>query len=216
MGIGNPIGPCPLCQGDCHFFYQDTRRSFLRCKQCALVFVSPEFLPTQKEEKTQYDLHENHPEDDGYRNFLNRLAWPLLEKLKPKSSGLDFGCGPGPTLSVILEEAGHNLSLYDPIYHPDKRNLSGTYDFITATEVFEHLHYPSIDLGIIQNALKPGGWLGIMTKRVSGREAFSKWHYIQDPTHVCFWSETTFNWLASKWNANVEYPASDIAIIQNI
>jgi len=140
----------------------------------------------------------------------------LLEKLKPKSSGLDFGCGPGPTLSVILEEAGHNISLYDPIYHPDKRNLSGTYDFITATEVFEHLHYPSIDLGIIQNALKPGGWLGIMTKRVSGREAFSKWHYIQDPTHVCFWSETTFNWLASKWNANVEYPASDIAIIQNI
>jgi cyclopropane fatty-acyl-phospholipid synthase-like methyltransferase len=138
----------------------------------------------------------------------------LLEKLRPNSSGLDFGCGPGPTLSVILEEAGHNIALYDPIYCPDKNVLSGNYDFITAAEVFEHLHYPSKDLEILNNALKPGGWLGVMTKRVSSKEAFTQWHYTQDPTHVCFWSKTTFNWLAEKWNSNVEFLTDDVAILQ--
>ena len=214
MGVKNSSPPCPLCQGGNYFFHKDSRRSYLRCIQCSLVFVTPESRPTQAEEKTQYDLHENNPVDEDYRNFLNRLANPLLEKLKPKSSGLDFGCGPGPTLSVILEEADHNISLYDPIYHPDKNVLSDNYDFITATEVFEHLHYPSKDLMVLHNALKPGGWLGVMTKRVSNKKAFTQWHYIQDPTHVCFWSETTFNWLAKKWNSNVKFPADDVALIQ--
>ena len=32
-------------------------------------------------------------------------------------------------------------------------------------------------------------------------------YYIQDPTHVCFWSKTTFQWLADKWQASVSFPA---------
>ena len=167
-----------------------------------------------EEERAQYDLHENSPDDEGYRNFLNQLAKPLLEKLNPQSSGLDFGCGPGPAFSKILQEAGHKMSLYDPIYHPNKVLLTRNYDFITATEVFEHLHKPARNLEILFNALKPGGWMGVMTKRALDRESFARWHYIQDPTHVCFWSEATFNWLSNRWPAHIEYAATDVVLIQ--
>ena len=165
-------------------------------------------------EKAQYDLHENRYDDLDYRNFLNRLAKPLLERLEPNSVGLDFGCGPGPTLSLILEEAGHWVSIYDPIYYPDINLLSQSYDFITATEVFEHQHQPEKDLKVLFNALNTGGWLGIMTKRVLDKESFTKWHYIQDPTHVCFWSETTFQWLSKKWGSSVELLEPDVVLIQ--
>ena len=53
-----------------------------------------------------------------------------------------------------------------------------------------------------------------MTKRVRDKDAFSKWHYIQDPTHVCFWSETTFQWIADQWQATLSFPASDAVLIQ--
>ena len=205
---------CPLCQSDSSFFHKTTRYNYLQCKQCELIFIPPESLPSREEEKAQYDLHKNNPDDIGYRNFLNRLTEPLLERLDPKSSGLDFGCGPGPTLSVILEEAGHKMSIYDPIYHPNDQLLNESYDFITATEVFEHLHKPTNDLKILYSTLKKNGWLGIMTKRAQGKESFARWHYTHDPTHVCFWNETTFNWLASQWQTVAEFPAADVVLLQ--
>ncbi|MGB2360319.1 MAG: methyltransferase, partial [Porticoccaceae bacterium] len=59
-------------------------------------------------EKAIYDQHQNSPDDLQYRRFLSRLTEPLLERLGPCSRGLDFGCGPGPTLSVMMAEQGHD------------------------------------------------------------------------------------------------------------
>tara|TARA_Y100001934_G_scaffold260365_1_gene332541 strand:- start:431 stop:781 length:351 start_codon:yes stop_codon:yes gene_type:complete len=114
----------------------------------------------------------------------------------------------------MLEEAGHVMALHDPIYHPNTTALSQSYDFITATEVFEHLQYPARDLEIIYRALKPNGWLGIMTKRAQDPAAFAQWHYIQDPTHVCFWTDQTFHWLANQWQTKAQFPAADVVLIQ--
>ena len=108
-----------------------------------------------QEEKAQYDLHENDPHDLGYRKFLSRLTDPLLAKLPPHSYGLDYGCGPGPTLSVMMHEAGHSMALHDPIYHPNPDALSRSYQFITATEVFEHLHQPARDLDSLHRSPSP-------------------------------------------------------------
>ena len=68
------------------------------------MFVPRSYHLSAADEKAQYDLHENDPNDPGYRAFLDRLAGPLDKRLAPHSHGLDFGCGPGPTLSVMLEE----------------------------------------------------------------------------------------------------------------
>ena len=99
-------------------------------------------------------------------------------------------------------------------YAPDPRVFEQTYDFITATEVVEHLFAPGEELARLAERLRPGGWLGLMTKRAGDREAFARWHYILDPTHVAFFSETTFRWLADELGMSVEFPAADVVLLQ--
>lgn len=208
---------CPLCDqpqpDDAPVFARDARREYRRCEHCLLVWVPPAFHLSPAREKAEYDRHENTPGDPGYRRFLSRLAGPLMNCLAPGASGLDFGCGPGPALAVMLEECGCRVALYDVFYRPDTRVLQRRYDFITATEVVEHLHRPGEELGRLWRLLRPGGVLGIMTKRVTGREAFLRWHYKNDPTHVGFFSDATFTWWAAQHGARRALPGADTALL---
>ena len=202
---------CPLCFSvENTFFHRDKQREFLRCSQCALVFVPTQGHLSKADEKFYYDLHQNSPLDSGYRTFLERLSRPLLKQLKSGSRGLDFGSGPGPTLSLMLEEAGHSVALYDPFYAPDQSVFARQYDFITSSEVVEHLQAPGRELTRLWALLKPGGVLAIMTKRVIDQAAFSRWHYKNDPTHIVFFSEQTFNWLGKSWQVEPVYCGADV------
>lgn len=206
---------CPLCHTAIEdIFHADARRTYCRCPQCMLVFVPPDQYPSTEAERAEYDLHRNSPDDEGYRRFLGRLFDPLQARLAPGSSGLDFGSGPGPTLSVMLTEAGHSMRIYDKFYAPDTSVFDRQYDFITATEVVEHLHQPDFELARIWNCLKPGGLLGIMTKLVIDRNAFADWHYKNDPTHVLFFCRETFVRIADRRQAVVEFRAPDVIILQ--
>ncbi|MEX0741223.1 MAG: class I SAM-dependent methyltransferase [Phycisphaeraceae bacterium] len=166
------------------------------------------------DEKRVYDQHENDPADAGYRRFLDRLAQPLLGKLTRGMAGLDYGCGPGPTLSVMLEEAGMRMAVYDPYYAPDRSVLGKRYDFVTCTEVVEHFNRPAESWAELVGLLKPGGWLGVMTKRVIDRERFEQWHYKNDPTHVSFYSEATFAWIAERFGLGLEVVGQDVVIFR--
>jgi hypothetical protein len=118
------------------------------------------------EEKARYDQHNNHPDDPDYRAFLSRIFVPMQQRLNPGSCGLDFGSGPGPTLSLMFEEAGHRMTIYDHFYAPTSSTLDQPYDFITATEVVEHLHRPGLELERLWSLLNPSGLLGVMTQLV--------------------------------------------------
>ncbi|MDR5906919.1 class I SAM-dependent methyltransferase [Franzmannia qiaohouensis] len=206
---------CPLCgAAHCSHYHRDQRRDYLQCPRCALIFVPPAYHLAPAEERAVYDQHQNSPDDAGYRRFLSRLFTPLAAELAPGARGLDFGSGPGPTLSVMFEEAGHPMRIYDPYYAPDSAVLAGEYDFITATEVVEHLAAPGRELERLVALLRPAGWLGLMTKRPRDRAAFASWHYILDPTHVCFYSEATFEWLAEHLGMQVVFPAADVVMMR--
>ena len=205
---------CPLCESvKPGPFYRNKQRDFFRCPVCNLVFVKPEQFLSEEAEKAEYDLHQNGPEDAGYRKFLKRLFIPMQQDLLPGSRGLDFGAGPGPTLSVMFEEIGHRVSVYDKFYAEDPALLERQYDFITATEVVEHLHDPGCTLDMLWGCLKPGGRLGIMTKLALDRKAFARWHYKNDPTHVCFFSQETFEWLAECWQATLTFIDKDVILL---
>ncbi len=204
---------CPLCGAHSAEYFRD-RRSYLQCQTCSLVHVPPRWHLDAEQEHAEYELHQNDPDDPGYRRFLSRLATPLSERLPRGSDGLDFGCGPGPALAAMLEERGHSVALYDLFYHPDASALERCYDFITATEVVEHLARPREELERLWQLLKPGGWLGIMTKRVRDREAFACWHYKNDPTHIAFFSKATFEWLAANWGAELQLIDADVALLR--
>jgi len=209
----NPI-PCRLCGADdTQTFYKDKRRDYFKCNQCHLVFVPAAQFLTLADEKARYDLHQNTPDDPDYCRFLGRLVDPMATLLPRNSSGLDFGCGPGPALSKLFQEHGHHVINYDPLYANDESVFDQQYDFICATEVVEHLHHPGKELDRLWQCLKPGGILGIMTKRVIDADAFANWHYKNDDTHVCFFHEATFKWLANQWGADLSVVSDDVVII---
>jgi len=178
--------------------------------QCHLVFVPTEFHLSSEDEKAQYDLHDNQIDDPGYRKFISRTIDPVLSRVNKIAKGLDFGCGPGPVLSVMAKEQGVQVKNYDLYYANHPELLDQTFDFITMTEVIEHLARPFEVLNQLDKMLNSGGLLAIMTKRVKDQDAFATWHYIHDPTHICFFSVPTFEWIATKKNWRLEIVANDV------
>jgi len=189
-------------------------QDYRRCDHCLATILNPEDrLPSEKE-YAQYLKHKNNSADPGYRKFLLKLANPLLEKLVPGQQGLDYGCGPGPLLARILNEAGHNMSLFDPFFSPYHDLLNRCYDFITCTETLEHFHQPAREFSRFHRMLRPGGWLAIMTCFQTDDARFATWHYRRDPTHVVFYREETLRKIAGNFDWSCEIPVKDIALMQ--
>lgn len=140
----------------------------------------------------------------------------MISRLSKNNRGLDFGCGPGPTLSVMFEAFGCSMAIYDPFFATDKSVLEIEYDFVTATEVVEHLQRPKQSLNRMWGCVKPGGYLGIMSQLVTGQKAFANWHYKDDDTHICFYSRETFVWLARQWHTELVFVEKDVIIFQKL
>lgn len=206
---------CPLCNhSDTPLFWQDQRRHYQRCASCKLIFVDPHYRLSAEQEKAEYDLHQNRTDDPGYRRFLARVADPLMARLPAGSEGLDFGCGPGPALAAMFNEAGFATTTYDPYYAHYPARLQRQYDFVCCSEAIEHFYRPAREWQQLLSLLRPGGWLGIMTKLALSQEAFANWHYKQDPTHVSFFSRETFLWLAARDGLGIEFIGTDVILLQ--
>ncbi|MCH9814535.1 MAG: class I SAM-dependent methyltransferase [Epsilonproteobacteria bacterium] len=206
---------CPLCKATNHSkFSEGENRLYLHCKTCDLVFVPSSYYLCKKDEKAKYDNHQNSPSNEGYRTFLNRLLVPLQKRLDTNAKGLDFGSGPGPTLSVIMQESGYSMDIYDYFYHPDQSVFENYYDFITTTEVIEHLHHPYNEISKLWECLKSDGYLGIMTAFRPDNQSFHSWYYKRDLTHISFFTQKTFQWLATTLDATLEIPQDGVIILK--
>jgi len=218
-------GPaCPLCAAVAtKLCYQQakgalTGRRYWHCQQCQLIHVAAADQLTAEQEKAEYDLHQNSPADVGYRTFLDRLVQPLVAQLqqthqKP-AQGLDFGCGPGPTLASMLNDHGHHCANYDLYYAYQPELLQHQYDFITCTEVVEHLTQPGLVMQQLLDCLKPGGWLAIMTQRWTAPERFAGWRYRHDPTHISFFHEQTFRCWAHQHGLQLHLHPRDVVLLR--
>lgn len=206
---------CPVCESDAprpFMVVQD--KAYWRCAACECTFLDPAQRPTPAAELGEYRLHRNDTEDPAYRNFLSRVATPLLERLTGPARGLDYGCGPTPLLARLMREAGHHVALYDPYFHPDTGPLSARYDFITCTEVAEHFHNPAVEFRRLDTLLKPGAWLGLMTCFQTDDARFAGWNYRRDPTHVVFYRANTLKYLAGIHGWDCSFPRQNVALMQ--
>jgi 2-polyprenyl-3-methyl-5-hydroxy-6-metoxy-1,4-benzoquinol methylase len=102
------------------------------------------------------------------------------------------------------------MTKFDKFYFPDASVLKQQYDFICSTEVIEHLRDPSAVFTTLFYLLKKQGTLAVMTKMVLNRDAFSKWHYIQDQSHICFYSRETMYFLAAAQDATLQFMDKDV------
>ena len=204
---------CPLCHCPDHGLYCEHETGEYRlCSECSLVFVLPHVHLNAQEEKARYDLHTNASDDAGYRKYLTKVLDPVVDRIKKGSFGLDFGSGPGPTLSLMFEEGGHKMNIYDPFYAKDEEVLQQKYDFITSTEVIEHLYDPKSVMDSLWGMLNEKGLLCFLTQPYPSQEEFAAWYYKNDPTHVCFFTLETMQYLEKKWHARCEVVGKDIFI----
>jgi SAM-dependent methyltransferase len=193
----------------------DERVRYL-CGSCFLIFTDSRFYPTAAAEKSHYTLHENSIGHQGYVTFLNRAIQPTLPYLKPGMRGLDYGCGPTPTLSLLLQQAGYKTDNYDPYFFPEL-NTGSRYDFIFATECFEHFFAPAKELERLSGLLKESGILVVMTERWEDLEGFRHWYYARDPTHVSFYHSRTFEYIGSRSGFKTLYSdRSRVIILQKV
>ncbi len=207
--------PCRLCHNnDTVGFAKTNNRNYLTCNNCQLVFVTRSQLPDLKTERAEYRLHNNDPDDEGYRAHLSKLTVPLVADLPKTAKGLDFGCGPGPAISVMLGEQGYQVADYDPAFYADEALLQQQYDFIACTEVVEHFHHPAKDFELLSRLLKPGGRLGIMTQMLSDEIDFERWYYAREISHVAFYSAATMAWIGERFGWQVEVSGTGVVLFE--
>lgn len=208
---------CPLCESsETYLFVQMHGRDFWRCTMCKLAFVDPTYFLDADEELSRYAHHENDPKDMRYRQWLAQVSDVLLPKLSAHSQGLDFGSGPGPTLSLMMVEAGHEVAIYDPFFAPDEAVFEQTYDFITCTETAEHFNHPRREFERLNKCLRVGGWLGIMTQILDDDDRFANWWYVRDETHVAFYKIETMAWIADWLGWQMEVPSKNVILFQKM
>jgi SAM-dependent methyltransferase len=156
---------------------------------------------TPETEKQRYELHNNSLENAGYIDWLNAFldfAFTPTPAPAPGSKVLDFGSGPEPVMAQLMEERGCVVSLEDPFFAPGERG--GSFDLITALEVFEHIYSPSDTIANLAKRLSPDGRLCISTKFLpDNHEEFETWHYRNDSTHIGFFTRTGLAEAASRF-----------------
>jgi len=198
-----PLSTCPLCLSES--ISGETAgplgQQVFQCGNCQLAYTKPDFYPDFESERERYTQHNNNPEDERYRSFLNRTVLPALPYLSPGMKALDYGCGPGPTIQVLLQEKGIPCTNYDPIFYPEFPQTR--FDAIFATECIEHFHQPDIDFQKMCGLLKTGGLLAIMTHPYRKLEDFPSWYYAKDPTHVVFYHQKTFAFIENKFGLDL-------------
>lgn len=164
------------------------------------------------EEKKRYSFHQNSIENEGYVQFLSRIIEPAMQYLSAGMTGIDYGCGPNPVLAQLSEIKGLKCNYYDPFFFPEI-NTERKYDFVFATECFEHFFRPADELKRICSILNTGGILGIMTEFVTDTTDFCNWYYKNDPTHVCFYGEKSLEYICNTYGFNELYNDKQRVII---
>lgn len=185
---------CPLCSAaPSNEITIRGKRRFDVCGGCGLVYARRAELPSAEARRERYLLHRNGSEDAGYCAFLRRAIDAALPHLRPGARGLDFGCGPAPTLSRLAEAAGIRMTDYDPLFRNVR--LEPPYDVVFSTECFEHFDDPAAEMARIRGLLEDGGILSVMTEAWDECTDFERWHYASDPTHIAFYSSRTFDYV---------------------
>jgi len=207
--------PCVLCAStNTTRIIVNQSRTYFDCSECGLVSLSPEFRITYDQELARYKLHNNSPEDSDYIKFLSRAVAPLERYLKPGMIGLDYGCGPGPAIPMMLAEKGCEVELYDPFFYPREFSESDSFDFIISTETIEHFFSPAQEFLKIRSLIKAGGLLAVMTEVLDENQDFASWWYVKDPTHVSFYRSRTLSWIAGRYGWQIDAPHRNVRIFR--
>lgn len=207
---------CRLCEADYALRSWQTARKpislFHQCENCSYLQLDPKHFIDEESEKKRYSLHQNA--DPVYEAYLQKFANENIFPYADESSRiLDFGCGPYPMLTKILQKKSSQVFSYDPFFQPTLD--PGNYDLIVLHEVAEHLLKPSEVFLELRKILNPGAVLIVSTQFYSDAEAFEHWAYRRDPTHVGFFNEQTFRFLQQHLSLRILKMQNPVVVFQS-
>ncbi len=200
---------CHICNEECTEFTVERkkwRRRYHSCPRCEYIFMDEKDLLSGTEELARYEEHNNSVEDEGYREYFRRFIDYSMEGVDREAQILDYGSGPQPVLASVMKELGFaNVDIYDKYFTEGSLDMEKKYHVITSTEVMEHIYKPMEVFGKLAGRLLPGGRLIIMTAfHPRNEEKFGKWWYINDPTHVVFYTIKTLKYIGEQLGLVVE------------
>lgn len=148
------------------------------------------------------------------RNYEWKGVFRIYKKLCPNGNNwLDYGCGAGGLVKFAIEKginavgfeegwaAGMGKASGIPIIcETQLENYTGSFDFISAIEVLEHVPKPVETLAQIRKLLKPGGVLFITTGNAEPwRKNLLEWGYTKCPdVHISFYEPETLAYCMRK------------------
>lgn len=195
---------CSICNSKTKTVkHSKTSVLFHECPTCQLITRELSDYFSHQEEVERYLQHQNSIDDSSYQNYFVQfiVETKLLENKDNRIvNGLDFGSGPTPVLAHVLTHNYQvNMDIYDPIFSPNPVYENKLYDFITCTEVIEHIKNPLETFNLFNKLLVPNGLLAIMTQFHPNHEnLFLDWFYIRDRSHISFFTLRTVETLAAK------------------
>ena len=199
---------CKICSQEAvSFFDEGMQVETYWCEECHFCFKDEKSIISLEAEQKVYEQHENSIENAGYvamfRDFIMKTITPHKDEIQ---NILEFGSGPTPVLSQILTQDGFNVHSYDKFFAPQKIYKNKVYDLITSTEVIEHIAEPHELFDFFNQHLRSGGYLALMTQFLpQEREAYLKWWYRRDPTHLSFFTPKALQHLAQQHGFNLHY-----------
>lgn len=204
------------------------------CTNCGLVATDP--MPTEDEVTryytNDYRVHYHNitepRQKDVERHFLRaRQRFQAVERFIPKGGKvLDFGSGGGEFVSLLCEKGidaiglepnegfaefsrqKYGIQVIDGMW-PDAEIADGTFDFIAAHHVFEHLRDPLAALEQVRKWLKPGGHFYLAVPNIADerKTPFSRFHF----AHIYNFTPKTLRMMATKAGfADIDYYRQDL------
>ena len=210
---------CPICNmNDTESLaaYTTPGYEICRCRTCEVIFSDPMKCPGSEwyEKSEWYNFGLSHPTTDlrWYENVF--LREPFHDG---KGLLLNIGCGKN-TFLKLLKDRGYKVWAVDfnkdavnftqdvlginNAFAMDAREFARTYrgegfDIIVSFEVLEHLDDPMGFVQLLQQILKPGGFMVIsVPNRNRWRPHKDQWDY--PPHHLTRWSAPSLNAFLSR------------------
>lgn len=212
---------CPVCNaGACEEMFKKEGFTFVRCKECGIIYVNPCLRDEQVSQVYQHQSYSDitkslmEPSNLYRRERFGMERVGIINRFIPDLGRprrlLDVGCATGFFLEAAQAQGWHAYGIEANPFQAGFAKKNGLnvqegiveeldlplafFDAITMFEVIEHVKYPMLALQKAFEALKPGGMLFLYTPNYDCAERLLLGidsHFIWGSNHLQYFTPAT-------------------------